>query len=303
MAALGVMPPPVSSAGELMAMAHAMEKEAGRRYRQLAAQMRLRQEDHLAELFTFLSEIEEKHVSKIEDRARELLATPVSAMPAGWRVPETFDEEEAASRLLTPYRALALAVRNEDRAFAFYSYVAADAPDETTRKLAEDLAKDELEHAHLLRRERRAAFRNERPKPQASHGVPESLRELWTVSAEAESRAADYHYALAAALGAEDERLATVFACAAEDEDTCVREATDRIGALRPAQLQVAQPAVEDGLRLVEECFELYADIAERAKDETVVREAQSLAARAVRRLSLVCGSVSDAALGSAAEV
>lgn len=303
MAALSVMPPQVSSAEELMAMAHAMETEAGRRYRQLAGQMTLRQDDRLAKLFTFLAEIEEKHVNKIEVRAHELLAKPVSTMPAGWLVPETFEEEEAASRLLTPYRALALAVRNEDRAFAFYSYVAADAPDEATRKLAENLAKDELEHAHLLRRERRAAFRNESAKLHASRGVPDTVDELWTISAEAESRAANYHYALAAALDAEDTRLATVFRRAAQDEDTCAREAGDRAGVVRPAQLRIAAPAVEDGLRLLEETFERYSDIAEHAKDETVMHEAQSLAARAVRRLSLVRGSMSDGAPGGVADV
>jgi rubrerythrin len=285
------MPPSVSSAEELMAMAGAMEREAARRYRQLAARMRVRKEDHLAKLFTFLAEIEEKHVTKIEDRAHELLAKPVSVMPAGWQVPETFDEEVAASHLLTPYRALALAVRNEDRAFAFYSYIAAHAPDEATQRLAEELAKDELEHAHLLRRERRAAFRNERPKRQASRGVPETLNELWMMSAEAESRAADYHYALAAALSAKDAALATLFARAAADEDDCAREVANRAGSARPAQLRIAEPKVEHAMSLLEEVFERYADIADRAKDETIIKEAQKLAARAVRRLSLVCGS------------
>lgn len=303
MAALTIMPPSVSSAEELMAMAQAMEKEAAQHYRELAARMRLRQEDRLAGLFTFLAEIEDKHVRKIEDRDHELLAEPVSAMSIGWQVPETFDEEEAGSRMLTPYRALALAVRNEDRAFAFYSYIAADAPDEATRQLAEDLANDELEHAHLLRRERRVAFRIERPKRPASQGLPETLGELWTMSAEAESRAADYHYALAGALSAEEPRLATLFARAAHDEGSCAREAASRAGAMPPPQRRIEAPSVEDGLRLLEESFERYSDIAGRTKDESIMREAQSLAARAVRRLSLVNGSVTDAALGSAAEV
>ena len=133
--------------------------------------MRLRQQDGLAQLFAFLSEIEEKHASKIENRAAHVLAHPLSRMPLGWEVPETFGEEEAASHLLTPYRALALAVRNEDRAFALYSYIAADAPDEATRKLAEELAKDELEHAHLLRRER-TAYRTEGPAIQPAKQHP-----------------------------------------------------------------------------------------------------------------------------------
>lgn len=302
MAALSILPPSVSSAGELMAIARAMEQAAARHYRGLAARMRLRGEERLAALFDFLSEIEEKHATKIEDRA-EAMAKPISAIPSGWRAPEAFDEEEAASHLLTPYRALALAVRNEERAFAFYSYIAADAPDEATHKLAEELAKDELEHAHLLRRERRAAFRQERPKREGGKGAPETPQELWKMTAEAERRAADYHHALAAALRAKDARLATVFAKAAEEEETCAREAASRAGIVQPDRQEIAAPGVADGLRLIEEAFERYADIAERAKDETVLREAQSLAARAVKRLSLVRGSLTDEALGGAAIV
>jgi len=303
MATLNVMPPPASSAEELMAMACTMEKAATRHYRELAARMRLRREDHLADVFALLAEIEEKHAENIDDRAYELIAKPLLAVPMGWQV-LTFDEEEGASRLLTPYRALALAVRNVDRAFAFYTYIAAFAPDDETRKLAEDLAKSELEHAQLLRRERRAAFRNERADLQerASHGVPETLRELWTVSAEAESRAANYHHALAAALGAADADLAALFARAAEDEDICARECEDRSGAARSVHPQITEPTMEDGLRLLEEGFERYADIAEHAKDEAVMLEAQSLAERAVRRLSLVSGSLTDAAVAAAAE-
>jgi rubrerythrin len=300
MVSLRIMPPPVSSASELMSMARAMEQEAARHYRDLAARMRLRQQDGLAQLFAFLSEIEEKHVVKIENRAAHVLAHPLSRMPPGWEVPETFGEEEAASRLLTPYRALALAVRNEDRAFAFYSYIAADAPDEATRKLAEELAKDELEHAHLLRRERRTAYRTEGPIVSSGQAAPETLTELWTAAAEAENRAAAYHNALAAVLAPEDERLAALFEHAADDEADCAREAASRTGAIGADRSPVEAPPVEGGLRLLEEGFELYSDIAERAGDESVMREAQSLAARAVRRLSLVFGSMNYEASGSA---
>ena len=47
-----------------------------------------------------------------------------------WPIPDTFDaspDEIAQSKLLTPYRALASAVRHEERAFAFWTYVAAHA--------------------------------------------------------------------------------------------------------------------------------------------------------------------------------
>ena len=292
MASLSILPPAVASAAELMSMAEAMEKEAARRYRVLATRMKLRNEDRLAKLFTFLAEIEDKHARKVERDAEQVLNRPISPMPVGWETPETFSEEEAASHLLTPHRALALAVRNEDRAFAFYSYIAADAPDELTRMLAEDLAKEELEHARLLRQERRVVFQRDRPQTSAGRGVPGTLLELWALAAEAENRAAEYHYALAAALGDEDERLAALFRQAANDEADCALEAGRRSGFNALGAREIENASVQDGLGLLEESFERYSDVADRANDEFVVREALNLAERAVRRLSMIYGSI-----------
>jgi len=162
------------------------------------------------------------------------------------------------------------------------------------------LAKEELEHAQLLRRERRLAFRRDKSGQSSGKGLPQTLRELWTLTAEDESRAACYHHALAASLRTKDPQAAALFTRAAEDEDLCAREAEDRGGLARSVAPQVAEPTLEDGLRLLEEGFERYSDIAERAKDEAVMLAAQSLAERAVKRISLVCGSLRDQAFGPA---
>lgn len=281
MATLKAMPPLLGSADELLAMSHALEKEAASRYRDLAARMRLRQEQKLAGLFEFLASIEEKHAAHIAARALEAMGKPVDPARISWEVPENFDEEEGSSRVLTPYRALAIAVRNEERAFAFYSYVAAQAREELMRKLAEELAKDELEHAFLLRRERRKAYR-EKGRPEASQ-LPASAEELYALGAETEWQAAAYHRALDEILSIRDKEPST-FGAVASDEASCARDLASRIG------LQLGDE-IEQGLRLLEEVFDRYADIAERSKDEEVVQAAQMLAERAVRRLSLVHGS------------
>ena len=52
---------------------------------------------------------------------------------------------------MTPYRVLTIAVRNEERAFAFWSYVAAHADGEEVRLAAETMAKEELEHVAAFR--------------------------------------------------------------------------------------------------------------------------------------------------------
>jgi rubrerythrin len=200
-------------------------------------------------------------------------------------VPENFDEEEGSSHLLTPYRALAVAVRNEERAFAFFSYIAAAAPDEKSRKIAEELAKDELAHAWLLRRERRKAYRSEaRDRPSAE--IPETVEALWGIALETEARAGAYHRALAEADGPRG--AADAFADAADDELACAEDLARRLGRDDDERMVRRPVTTAGGLRLLEAAFERYADITERSKDEAVMHEAQHLATRAVERLSLV---------------
>jgi hypothetical protein len=69
------VPSPIRSAAELMGMAHAMEVEAGRRYRELAQRMRLRGEDRLAALFDFLASVEDKHAAAVDRRAADTLGS------------------------------------------------------------------------------------------------------------------------------------------------------------------------------------------------------------------------------------
>jgi rubrerythrin len=287
-------PPPVASAEELMAMAYAMEQEAARRYRNLAALMRLRQEERLAGVFDFFAGIEERHAQQVDQRAMDVTGRHVEPTGIRGECPENFDDEEGSSSLLTPYRALAIAVRNEERAFAFYSYVAAASPDDRMRKTAEDLARDELTHAWLLRRERRKAYRAEAPERQrrAAGVLPGSLADLWRAAAETEWRAARYHQELAASLKPRDGVAAALFSDAALDEAACAREAAKHVRLELVPNADILSPTTSDGLLLLEEAFERYADIAERTRDEDVLRQAQSLAQRAVRRLSLVRGGL-----------
>ena len=137
--------------------------------------------------------------------------------------------------------------QNKERAFAFYTYVAAEAGSPGIRALAEDSARDELEHAAFLRRERRRAFRDERPSPLAIPGDVASLR-------------------------------SASVAWEREEEATQEMAGADRV---------------------LERNFERYMEIAERAKDETVVAEAQRLADAALRRLAFAHGSRGNPLIGS----
>ena len=288
----------MSSTAELFAVAHAMEREAARRYEDLAARMRRRGEPALAELFLFLARIEGKHAGHIEEQSVRTTGRAVADAQVRWELPENFDEEAASSQLLTPYLALAIAVRNEERAFAFYCYVAAEARDDAIRALAEELATDELGHATLLRRERRKAYRESNAQP-AEHraAVPATMEDFLVHAVELESSAAARHAALARSLASGEAGLAEAFGRIAAEEFKRAALAAQGLGMATPRSMPTSAPSIRDGLRLLEEKFNFYADVAERADDEAIVAAAQGFAETAVRWLALTRGEMTQAKL------
>ena len=155
----------------LVGVAVAIEHESVRRYAMLADAMERRGEPDTAAAFRTMYDEERRHVDAVA-RWADSLGEPLPA-------PEDFEgqlpaelsrswNEVAGSSLLTPYRALSIAVVNEQRAFAFYSYLAAHAISERVRAEAERLASEELRHAARIRQWRREAWHRARrlsPQP------------------------------------------------------------------------------------------------------------------------------------------
>lgn len=183
LASLLANPPeiPAGSIEEVVAAADALERAAAQRYRTLAeAMMRVGHAD-VAEVFGALAGEEEQHVLSVEKLAGTLLGGLPAKNIVRWILPETFGAEEAGpAALLTPYKALSLAVRAEERAFAFWSYVAANADTEEVRKLAESMAHQELLHAAKFRAARRKAYHAEvtRRHPSVASAQPIGLGEI-----------------------------------------------------------------------------------------------------------------------------
>lgn len=286
----------VGSIGQMFAVAIAMEEEAAARYRGLAERMRLQGVRDLEALFLFLADIEEKHAGQVRSRSAAHVAHVDKIDSVRWELPEKFEEQEGRSYVLTPYSALAIAVRNEDRAFAFYAYLAAHAPSPDIRTAAEELARDELEHASLLRRERRKAWRTQ--AIEAPQAIPGNLASFLARVAAVEQLSARGHRSLAARLSAEGHAFeARLFAQVADEEERSAREAKAGNTASPRGKLPRAD-TIRDGLRLLESAFNQYAEIAEQARDEAVMRTAQDFEARALRRLSFVQGALGNPLLG-----
>src|SRR5690349_10535760 len=122
-------PAAVRSLEELFALAHAMEEDAAARYQDLAETMEAHGLGRVAGVCRMLATEERGHAGRVEAWSRTAVGVPPDPARIRWEPPETFDTEEArqiaASPLATAYRALCMAVHNEERAFALWSYIAA----------------------------------------------------------------------------------------------------------------------------------------------------------------------------------
>lgn len=282
MTSLKAEPPgPVRSLGEFFAVAHAMESDAVARYCDTARLLHQQDADELAAVFERLALTERSHVDQVDAWAERSDATTPAKSTLPWTVPDTHDaspEEMAQSKLLTPYRALASAVRHEERSFAFWTYVAAHAPQPDVKAAAERMALEELEHVAILRRERRKAFHSERQTP-TPPTAPVALNSLATLET-ALATFVEGHPAAAA--GADF--AATIAADA--------RRAAETLDAVSPDNnLTLPLPGIpassqDDPLALSEYLADAYLRFAEASNSPEMLALTQDLAAIAVYRLA-----------------
>jgi rubrerythrin len=182
----------VKTTADLMSIALQAEREAIRRYSELSTRTREAGNESAAALFDRMV-IEEKEHERLllEWMARESIDENPKIGPLRWRDPgvsTTYDDEARNPLHSTPYKALAFAVHNEEIAFRFYTHVASESDNESVRKYAEILAREELGHAALLRAERRRAYHAER-----NTGLAEPVLDHRSIHSEADLLAAAIH--------------------------------------------------------------------------------------------------------------
>lgn len=279
------------SIAELMGLAAAMEAEAVARYGQLAREMERQGETALAVTFRAMLEEERRHGQQVTAWSME--ATGAAPPAAAWELPADIArswDEVAGSALLTPYRALAVAVLNEERGFAYYAYIAAHAADARIRSAAERLAAEELGHAAALRRLRRRAYRRAHPglRPAFSSAIePDDFsRQIGT----AEAKAAAIHYRIAARLAAlgDSESAALLEPIAAAE-----RHAASGLPGAAPAVSDVAAatspaPLLREALAASERLHDVYADALEHADSDSLQAAAERGATRVAHDLALI---------------
>jgi rubrerythrin len=279
----------VDTLDDLFALAYAIEASTAQRYAETAKRLSTRGATHLAEIFERLAEIERSHMQQVRTWAVEHGKNlPIDAR-ALWPIPDTFDaspEELASSKMLTPYRVLAAAVRHEERTFAFWTYVAAHTIDAEVKRAAERMAMEELDRVSLLRQERRHAFHAQRRKS----GTIEITVDTAALAGE-ERRLTSLIQRSATPLSEENE-LSQELARASQDAAVKL----ESLSGSYLATLLVPRLAPElrnDPLAVSELLVEAYLTLAGTATDAAVIKVAQDLAGPAIYRLAAL-RSMSD---------
>ncbi len=154
----------ITTRERLLVHALVLETEAVDGYEALADQMEVHNNPEVAAFFRKMAEIEGKHLATVEQLCCDTELPHIPPWDMAWaddESPEGHKHDDGVHYLMTPYHAIQLAIRGEQRAADFFARVAdsASAPDDV-RQLARELAKDEIAHVELLKK-----WLQEHPEP------------------------------------------------------------------------------------------------------------------------------------------
>jgi rubrerythrin len=280
MSAVNSEPWKLASLDELLTIARAMEQQAIDGYVALSRRMTLLGRIDLAQVFDSLVQEETEHLQQVQ-AWREALGTTKSQI--GPDAPEDLYDDEGAGliapELLSAYRAFSSAVRNEERAFMFWTYVSANSKSDEIKHAAERMAREELGHVAKLRRERRRAFHIEKARSQDDEAT-----DLASLEA-ALSRQLDV-IATENSPGAISNEL-RAYADEARARMASLVQGPFEIGPARGMKLPAA---AERASPLSEFLLDRYLEIADRTASEDDARRARGFAAQLIACLRTVRG-------------
>ena len=295
----------ITTTSELISIAVAAGSKAIRRYSELAARMRRHSNEESAVVFDQLTAKEQAFQDKVTEWAGlEGLIIDADAGPDDWEDPNVETDYDVQSRdpfRCTSYKALASAVHNEERAFLFYTYVAADSHDEDVCHFARVLAREELGHAAALRKLRRQAWHAQSQQLSDSRvdpGVIGSVSDLQAVIICIEQ----YLGRLFRLAGSEFKQLENLAASTRESLSLTeaalqsgeppgmrVTQALKKVGTWRDDMLAQTTDATAALRRLCTDCdrsFAFYNSIVKSAGDEAVMLLAQHHSGLATQRIA-----------------
>ncbi|MGC4078419.1 MAG: rubrerythrin [Rubrivivax sp.] len=146
---------------KFLAHAVALERDAARRYEDLAASMATDGNAELRAFFARMAHFSRLHLAEAQARAAWRTLPELTAAEFEWPdgiPPETADWV-GVDPMMAATDALALALDSERRGHAFYAAIAAISPDPEVRALAAEFAAEEAQHVAELEKLAAAAAR------------------------------------------------------------------------------------------------------------------------------------------------
>lgn len=289
----------ISTSKELMAAARALRLGAAGHYRELAATMRRNRNEPTARTFERLADEEDERSRSpdiaidgdIGEARREKLENWAQTVLGEGRGVDD-------AQLATPYTALAVAVRDAERIFSAFSYLAALAEKPEVKLTAEGLAEEELGRGALLRVQRRRAYREARQEETGSFWpsptAVRSLGDLLAAASTVERATAQRHHP-----AAEKNRVLSRFC---EETRALADRLDNEAGAVggpgprmanslrdipatsRPSSQDVTD-ALREALAEAERAFAFYDAVVSSTDDEKIMQRAQDLTKGALQRV------------------
>ena len=303
-----MLPTNIKTTSDLMSIALQAEREAIRRYTQLASSMRENSNESVAALFERMVIEEQEHERLlIEWITQEGIDENPEVEPIIWSDPNVstaYNDEARDPYYSSPYKALAFAVHNEEIAFRFYTHVAANSENKNVREYAEILAREELGHAALLRAERRLAYHAEREanttEPRLDPKAIHSEADLVAAAIHIDSYLAEQMKALSTttpeinSLARQTQQQINDNEHALENKTSPGNDITKNLEQLKLHRASMKEELDNPNLELqrlwscCDRSFAFYDAVVEIADDEDVMLAAQKLTSSALDRIGIL---------------
>ncbi len=290
--------PAIASLDELYSIANVLGQNTIRVCERLAIEMKACRNDETARVFEDLVELEVAQVHSIRKQAENVGAKAGVDIADIWRARDLRGDlaREIADNpyLMTPYRALRLAVINKERIFEILSMLAANQDDHVIGRHAELLAEGRLAEIAELRLRRRRASRSEISTAIEKAGLdtpPVGMdnfnRSVQTVHAIVRTMTLIVRDSWASQMTGETEQI--LQGLLADFHDFSDELVADEDRAALEARVRQTNDnlfsALKSLLRELESAADLFLDYAENAHSEDVVHAAQTKAERYIRRI------------------
>jgi rubrerythrin len=146
--------PKVANLNDLLAVAYQIEIDAVDRYKVLADQMETHNNAELVKVFRDLARAEGIHGEEIRRLAGDFDVAEHARKIARFERSESPEEVDlgGAHYLMTPWHALQLSLKGEERALAYFTSIVETAKDAKVKAMAAELMEEEAEHVQLVHR-------------------------------------------------------------------------------------------------------------------------------------------------------